>query len=171
MNQCYAGMWNESDWFRIGPYDGLLFFFFGYLTTLSVSRLCIHVCMVHGGMRIIWGKPKNSDKTTPLLHVPPQIPHYVTRDETRAAGVGNQRLLSCLRYCMTWSLTMLLRGLLGEWRAPRCASAVVRLHWVAECCLGRSCRSPLRFSLLLPPSLCCYEVPCLECKGSVFGRQ
>jgi hypothetical protein len=49
-------------------------------------------CGVVGGMRIGRGKPKYSEKSCPVPLCPPQIPHDLTWDRSRAAAVGNQRL-------------------------------------------------------------------------------
>jgi hypothetical protein len=49
-------------------------------------------CGAIGGMQIVQGKPKYSEKTYPAPFCPPQIPLDQTRAQTRAAAVGSQRL-------------------------------------------------------------------------------
>jgi hypothetical protein len=45
-----------------------------------------------GGMRIGWGYRSTRRKPAPVPLCPPQIPHDLTWDRTRAAAVGSQRL-------------------------------------------------------------------------------
>jgi hypothetical protein len=45
-----------------------------------------------GGMRIGRGNRSNRRKSAPVPLCPPQIPHDLTWDRTRAAAVGSQRL-------------------------------------------------------------------------------
>jgi hypothetical protein len=45
-----------------------------------------------GGMKIGRGNRSTRRKPTPAPLCPPQIPHDQTRDRTRAAAVGSQRL-------------------------------------------------------------------------------
>jgi hypothetical protein len=45
-----------------------------------------------GGMRIGRGNRSTRRKPAPVPLCPPQIPHDLTWDRTRAAAVGNQRL-------------------------------------------------------------------------------
>jgi hypothetical protein len=45
-----------------------------------------------GGMRIGRGNRSTRRKPAPVLLCPPQIPHDLTSDRTRAAAVGSQRL-------------------------------------------------------------------------------
>jgi hypothetical protein len=43
-------------------------------------------------MRIRWGNRSTRGKPAPVPLCPPQIPHDLTWDRTRAAAVGSQRL-------------------------------------------------------------------------------
>jgi hypothetical protein len=45
-----------------------------------------------GGMRIGRGNRSTRRKPAPVPHCPPQIPHDLTWDRTRAAAVGSRRL-------------------------------------------------------------------------------
>jgi hypothetical protein len=45
-----------------------------------------------GGMRIGGGNRSTQRKPAPVPLCPPQIPHHLTWDRTRAAAVGSQRL-------------------------------------------------------------------------------
>jgi hypothetical protein len=47
---------------------------------------------VVGGMRIGKGNRSTRRKPAPVPLCPPKIPHDLTRDRTRAAAVGSQRL-------------------------------------------------------------------------------
>jgi hypothetical protein len=68
-------------------------------------------CGVIGGMRIGRGNRSTRRKSAPAPLCPPQIPHDQTRDRTRAAAVGSQRLTAwamarpCSRaYPASWTL-------------------------------------------------------------------
>jgi hypothetical protein len=68
-----------------------------YLTMLSVSRIyialvdsMINECGAVGGMKIGRGYRNIRRKPAPVSLCPPQIPHELTWDQTRAAAMGNQ---------------------------------------------------------------------------------
>jgi hypothetical protein len=69
-----------------------------YLTTLvglrlhSVDNRMINECGAVGGMRIGRGNRSTRRKPAPIPLRPPQIPHDLTWDRSRATAVGNRRL-------------------------------------------------------------------------------
>jgi hypothetical protein len=82
------------------------------LLTLSISRLhsagggmIIEYGLV-GGMRIRRRNRSTRRKRAPVVLCPPQNPHYLTWDPTRAAAVGSQRLTG-------WAMATALQVELG----------------------------------------------------------
>jgi hypothetical protein len=59
-------------------------------------------CGAVGGMRIGRGNRITRRKHSPVSLCPPQIPHDLTWDRTRAAAVGNRRLTA---WAMAWTST------------------------------------------------------------------
>jgi hypothetical protein len=114
-NHKYTPRWTETSWWHVNfPLAGVRLSPLGTSATVGLYQpRMIGDDGAIGGMRIGRGNRSTRRKPAPVPLCPPQIPHGLTWDRTRAATVGSQRLTA---WAMARPTCELVHGGVSEYR-------------------------------------------------------